>query len=126
MTDEKQRGDYIGMPWDPKLDLFGRVVFNGFDSHPYLVGSATERRDWRDVDVRLVLFDDEFARLFGEETDHRSNPALAVVNMAFSALGKDLTGLPIDFQIEQMTAANAEHSGGRNALGLGSVARPAP
>jgi hypothetical protein len=43
---------------------------------------------------------------------------LAAVNMAFSALGKEMTGLPIDFQLDQMTRANTEHDGPRSALGI--------
>jgi hypothetical protein len=126
MSDEKTRATYVGMPWLPKLDLFAVVVMEAFDARPYLVGSCLARRDWRDVDVRVILDDGEFERWFGEgmiATEHRVNPRLSAINMAFSSLGKEMTGLPIDFQVDQMTRANAEHDGPRNALGLNLVRR---
>lgn len=119
---EVGRANYVGMPHMPKLHRFGEVVYDAFGSHCYLVGSAITRRDWRDVDVRLILTDDEFDVEFGEQTDWRRNRKLAAVNMAWSALGEQMTGLPVDFQIDQRTEANAEHDGQRHALGLGSAA----
>lgn len=80
---------------------------------------ALTRRDWRDVDVRLILRDEEFLAEFGEETDWRRNRKLAATNMAWAALGEQMTGLPIDFQIDQMTEANENpENGARHALGL--------
>lgn len=38
--------------------------------------------------------------------------------IAFSALGKAMTGLPIDFQIQQASWVNAHYTGERSALGL--------
>ena len=38
-----------------------------FGSICYLVGSATKRPDFRDVDVRMILDDEEFHALFGRE-----------------------------------------------------------
>lgn len=49
-------------------------VAEAFDSHPYLVGSATERADYRDVDLRLILMDEEFDRLFDEASRHAPQP----------------------------------------------------
>jgi hypothetical protein len=124
---DKQRATQIGMPWQPKLNYFGHLVWQAFDSCAYLVGSALTRRDYRDVDVRVILDDEDFAQRFERHemsdkgmiaTEHLANPRLAAMNMAFSALGAEITGLPIDFQIDQMTRANAEHPGRRNALGL--------
>jgi hypothetical protein len=117
----KRRVSYVGMPWMPRLNLFALVVMEGFDgAHPYLVGSALDRADFRDVDLRVLLEDAKFDVLFGPEVDWRANPALEAHNMAWAALAKDLTGLPVDFQIEQQTAANAEHGGKvRHPLGVG-------
>lgn len=126
MPDGKCRANFIGMPWQPKLDLYGLIVFDAFGARPYLVGSCLIRRDFRDVDVRVILPDDEFEVLFGEgmiATEHRANPKLSAINMAFSSLGKEMTDLPIDFQIDQMTRANTEHDGPRNALGIGMAKR---
>lgn len=81
------------------------------------MGSALERPDYRDVDVRVILMDDDFLLRFGLQTDWRSNRALKAVNLGFSALGTALTDLPVDFQVEQMTAANDENRD-RHALGI--------
>lgn len=118
--EEKRYADYIASPLARfKLNWFGVVTDEAFDSCPYLVGSALERRDHRDVDVRVILADDEFEQRFGSEVDWRSNRALKAMNLAFSALGQEMTGLPVDFQVEQMTDANASNpTGARNALGI--------
>lgn len=55
-------GDWgVGMPAASRLDQFGRVCHEAFGATAYLVGSALKTTDWRDVDVRVILTDDEFA-----------------------------------------------------------------
>jgi hypothetical protein len=97
------------MPAAMHLDLFGKMVRAAFGSMPYQVGSSTTKKDgWRDVDIRLILSDEDYAKLdIGEPGDNSSNPRWMALCMAFSALGKQMTGLPIDFQIQQRTRANA-------------------
>ena len=48
------------------LEIAAVPVLDAFNSPPYLVGSVEERADFRDVDVRTILDDDEFDALFGE------------------------------------------------------------
>lgn len=96
----------VGMPQSLYLDLFGRIVNEAFGEFPYLVGSAANGKQWRDVDVRLILSDEDYARLIGDVRHEAENPRWQAFNMAFAALGKHLTGLPIDFQIQQQTDAN--------------------
>lgn len=83
----------------------------------YLVGSTmTGKRSEgvRDTDVRLMLSDGRYAEI---------RKVLGVSGLRFLgvAIGQYLasaTGLPIDFQIQQTTAANEAHgSGWRNPLG---------
>lgn len=109
----------VGMPATLRLEAFGSRVFDAYGHHPYLVGSAMRSKTWRDVDVRLMLPDDEFAVLF---PDHRKPPRLdlrwALLCDAISELGRQMTGLPIDFQFQQQTAANDEYDGPRSPLGL--------
>lgn len=113
------RSDFIGMPHMPKLDRFGEIVFQAFAARAYIVGSALTRRDWRDLDVRVILPDDRFEQLFGAETDWRKNPRLAAVATAFAALANQMTSLPVDFGIDQMTEANEDpNSSFRRALGV--------
>ena len=96
-----------------ELDEACKPIFEGFDTPPYLVGSAGERPDFRDVDVRLILGDKEYDALFD------SRPHLwALLSRVIATYLRARTGLPIDFQIQRRTDANARHKKSRNALGL--------
>lgn len=112
-------GPGVGMPAALLLDEFGSQVWHAFGHPPYLVGSAACGKTWRDVDVRLILPDDEYAALgLGDPRyTHRNGKWVSLV-LAYAALGKAMTGLPIDFQIQQQTHANKLYDGPRNALGL--------
>ena len=94
-------------------------AFRGYGC--YLVGSALERPDWRDVDVRLIMSDAEFAALFPDARDRGSwefDPRWLLLTIAISERLSKLTGLPIDFQFQPQTHANEQHKGKRSALGL--------
>lgn len=107
MTDKSEPGVIgVGMPHMLYLDQFGLLVYDAFGNYPYLVGSATVSKQWHDVDVRLILDDDDYLRLIGNVQNEAGNPRWRAFCMAFSELGKRLTGLPIDFQIQQQTQAN--------------------
>jgi len=80
---------------------------------PYLVGSATEHADYRDVDIRVIVQDKAFDRLF-----RRRPEVVRYLNRAFSVWGQQETGLPIDFQIQRFTEANAQFTKPRNPMGL--------
>lgn len=106
-----------GMPASIWLVKFGTIVRDYFGHVAYQVGSSLHTKGWRDVDVRLMLPDDEFAARFGDL--HRSaetDPRLSAVTLAFCALGKAMTGLPIDFQIQPQSWANKHYPGPRSAL----------
>jgi hypothetical protein len=118
---------YVGMPADLMLHEFGSQVWHAFGTPPFLVGSALLRKDWRDVDVRLILDDDVYLALglggthgdpLGPGHEH-SNGKWVALCLAFSALGKQMTGLPIDFQIQSSTWANKVYEKQpRSALGV--------
>lgn len=116
------RANYVGMPEMLKLEIFGSIVWDYFGQPPYQVGSSLKTRNFRDVDVRLILDDDEFEKFVGvRERPLRVGPMWSSLCMAFSALGRELTGLPIDFQIQRMTEANEEYGTcehRRNAIGI--------
>lgn len=119
MTDEKPVFLKIGMPGHLYLEMFGAIVWDYFEKPPYLVGSALSGECPRDVDVRLILDEDEYQRFCGRYvTPERTNPKWAALCMAFSELGRKLTGLPIDFQIQLQRKANDLFTGPREALGL--------
>src|SRR5436190_14742239 len=110
----------VGMPAALLLEEFGSQVWAAFGHPPCLVGSVLQTTDWRDVDVRVILPDEEYEEMgLGEpaENQQRFNGKWVSLCLAYSALGKQMTGLPIDFQIQQRTFANANHQGGRSSLG---------
>jgi hypothetical protein len=89
----------------------------------FLVGSCLARSDYRDVDVRAVLHDEAYDRMF---THHQDVDAFwSLLCEGTSAYLERATGLPIDFQIQRMTDANAKHHGPRNAL-MATVGRGYP
>lgn len=78
---------------------------------PYLVGSALVTKDYRDVDVRIMLDDHHYDDL-AKVVD------LDALHLALSLWGQKVTGLPIDCQVQHTTSANEDFNEIRNALGL--------
>lgn len=121
MTDrtEPQPMVGVGMPAALHLDAFGREINDAFGHLPYLVGTASVGKQWRDVDVRLILPDDEFDALFPPVGPGQFPDGLwSLLCAAISELAKARTGLPVDFQIQRQSYANDRFSGVRQALGL--------
>lgn len=114
----------IGMPASLYLADFGQLVYEAFGEIPYQVGSSlvsNGRPSWRDVDVRLMLDDERYAAEgFGDPERPHDSPKWCALVKAFSLLGRQMTGLPIDFQIQQTSHANHHYSRkqghGRSAL----------
>jgi hypothetical protein len=105
------------MPAAIYLDQFGQHLFEAFGETPFLVGSALYGKEWRDVDVRVILDDDVFDNMFpGWIGAGQNDMRWSIVCAAFSELGRARTGLPIDFQIQRMTDANASYQGPREPL----------
>lgn len=123
MTDKPKRTKfcYVGAPAIFLLDQALVPVVQAFDGYAYLVGSALERPDWRDVDVRLIMEDAAFKALFPDapltsaswELDTRWRLMTIAIAQHLSAV----TGLPVDFQFQPQTFANEKHKGRRNPLG---------
>ncbi len=118
MTWNKQRGLQLTTVALYELDRACELIFRAFDGPPYLVGTAGDGKadGYRDVDVRLILGDDEFAA---------ACPTRARWELLCRSIGAylhDRTGLPIDFQIQRATEANERYGRGtgsvRNALGM--------
>lgn len=96
------------------LDAACGIVARAFPG-TYLVGTAAAGDTWRDVDVRSILADDDFDRLFGGD-DGRHRWELVCLTTAVYLCGQ--TGLPVDYQIQRQTEANARHpDGARTPLG---------
>ena len=118
----------VGMPAALHLESFGALLSDAFDGEvPYQVGSSLETTAWRDVDVRVMLDDEQYEAMgFGDPERPHSNAKWVAWVLAFSALGTAMTGLPIDFQIQQTSHANAKDDGPRSALGVRTRLRGAP
>lgn len=100
------------------LDLACQPIAEAFSDLGYgvfLVGTAAERGEYRDVDVRMILTDksyDKFAKAASAE-------GMAFLGLAIGQYLASMTELPIDFQIQRMTEANERHAGKtRNPLGV--------
>lgn len=93
---------------DHACDLLRRA----FDT-PYLVGTAARGGAFRDVDVRLMLAEDDYAAAC--PTIERWE----LLSLAISTWLSERTGLPIDFQIQRTNVANERYPDGpRNPLGM--------
>ncbi|MER9586984.1 hypothetical protein [Mesorhizobium sp. M0276] len=122
---KRKKASYIGVPAVFKFDLACKHIndaYGGFGC--YVVGSALERPDWRDVDVVLILEDEAFKREF-PGTSHSTfefDTKWLIHTVAISEWLKAQTGLPIAFKIQPQTWANKTHSTKegkrRNAIGL--------
>lgn len=112
------KGCYLSTLELHELDEACAPFVAAFGHPPYLVGSVNERPDFRDVDVRLILPDDEYDALF------QAHKGLwALLSRLSSSHLKAKTGLPVDFQVQRMTEANEKYGrgSGRNPLGSRSL-----
>lgn len=118
-TKPKWRANYVAAPAFFSLNHACLVINKALDGFGcYLVGSSIERRDYRDVDVRYIMDDADYDRMFRNE-DGWLNPLWSLMCTSISLWLSQQSGLPVDFQIQRQTQANAEHHGRpRHALGL--------
>jgi hypothetical protein len=129
MTEElnPSKASYVGAPAIFLLERECKSILRAFWSDEgvvglYRVGSSLERPDWRDVDVRLIMDDKSFKTLFPKCDPSRCNwefdDRWLLLTTAISAHLSRVTGLPVDFQFQPMSHANARHSGRRDAIGI--------
>lgn len=119
-TEKRKKATYVGAPACFALEQCCQILVDAFPDYGcYLVGSALERQDWRDVDVRYILSDEEFAKLFPDAGRHwEHDPRWLLLTLSISKWMQSVTGLPIDSQFQPQTHANERHKGMRNAMGL--------
>jgi len=124
-TEPRKKAIYVGAPAAFKLEQACQMINDALRSNDesvgccYLVGSALERADWRDVDVRYIMADAAFESLFPRAGQHwEHDPRWLLFTVSIAAWLAEYTALPIDFQIQPQTHANARHAGSRSALGL--------
>lgn len=107
----------VGGPGFTKLNHFGGFIKDAYGETPYLVGSAAVGKTWRDVDVRLMLPDARFDAMFGTFRPFGLGAMWCLLTASISALGTDMTGLPVDFQFQPVSHANERYKGVRHPLG---------
>lgn len=88
-----------------------------YDAPVYLVGSVLTNKQYRDIDLRLILPDDEVARM--------PDQVRLLINIALSDLitSTSMAPAPVDFQIQSMTEANVPEHGARHPLGINAHGR---
>jgi hypothetical protein len=131
---KRTKGVYVGAPACFALELACQQLNAAFDKGDvfgcYLVGSALQRADWRDIDVRMIMSDDAFMDEFpnsvhdGAPYGWEFDPKWIVMTVAISRWLAEQTGLPVDFQFQPQTHANERHKGPRNALGMRLTLEP--
>lgn len=98
------------------LDLACKPISEAFNGGVYHVGTSAEgRQEYRDVDVRVMLADKDYDRLvkaIGQD-------AVNFLSLAVAVYLASQTAMPIDFQFQRTTEANAKHGDKfRNPLGI--------
>lgn len=110
-----KRCNWIPAPAYFNLNMACIAVNKAFSEHGYgcyLVGSALQKRDYRDVDVRFIMQDDAWDRMFGVERANRPDlhPLWSLMCSGIACWLQKQTGLPVDFQIQKAAIANEEFS----------------
>ena len=106
-----------GLPTIPSESLllrdWARRVRKMFlDKMPYQVGSSLTDRDYRDVDVCVLLTEKQFNAI-------KENIDIERLNLCVSLWGQKVTGLPIDFKVQEQESANIEFKDKvRGAIGM--------
>ena len=98
----------LGEPHAMNLVNACALVEAAFNETPYLVGSAAGiKREYRDVDVRVILNDDKYVALFGEGP-RQCSPFFNLICCGVSSWLAGVTGLPIDFQVQRRSQVSDE------------------
>src|SRR5262245_5873846 len=106
----KRRPHYLGQTNFYNLNAACRTVLSAFafGYGVFLVGSALRTKDYRDVDVRVMLPDDTFTVLFPNYKHSGTDPYWNFICTSISEWLQARTGLPVDFQIQKASLANEE------------------
>ncbi|MDE2096524.1 MAG: hypothetical protein KGL39_04700 [Patescibacteria group bacterium] len=118
----ESRANYLTVTEFASLKLVAETVGDCFPDNygVFHVGSSITRKDYRDVDVRLIMADEAFERLFGKTEAHPKNLDFWMLTCwAISEWMQKRTGLPIDFQIQAIGSADNKDKGPRNGLFFG-------
>lgn len=118
---------YVGVPAIFKLELACQQITEAFCGgqfgHIYMVGSATERPDFRDVDLVCILHDADFNKLFPDVADiergiWEHDTRWLLLTIMISDWLSSLIGMTVDFKFQAMSFANKYHAKHRQPMGL--------
>jgi hypothetical protein len=106
----KFRAHYLGQNDFYNLNAACKTVLSAFHFSwgVFLVGSCLRTKDFRDVDVRAIVPDAEFDRLFPDYKPDRCGTFWNFICTTISEWLRARTGLPVDFQVQRATDANKE------------------
>lgn len=113
---DRERVSFLTVSQQFNLNTVCSSVTKLFGYGIYQVGSSLKRQDFRDVDLRCILSNEEFDRMFAIQNGDK---ILKFFNVSISEWLQSRTGLPIDFQFQREQQANEEFNGPRNAVGIG-------
>lgn len=114
-----ERVNYLTVSENASIKLAAEPIDRAFSGSLgcYHVGSSISKPNYRDVDIRLILEDEYFERLFGPTN---ATPAQLdrwfLICWALSEWMQKRTGLPIDFQIQRQSEVKQYRGQPRNAL----------
>ena len=113
MTEKPSRSLYLSVEDIWRLSQAMRPIEEAFGGTAWIVGSVLERDNWRDVDVRIILDDEDYGRIFHPVVNNEvgvpcglEDQFRMVLQTAISGMLRQTTGLPIDFQVQSKTEAN--------------------
>ena len=122
MTEETKKGagvvraTYLPAPNIYALHNACQLVHTAFRETSYgvyLVGSCLQGRDYRDVDVRLLMRDEAYDSMFGippfQKGDGRMHALWSLMCLTTSEWLAKQSGLPVDFQIQRASTANEKY-----------------
>lgn len=117
-------GSHVGSPGWLLLNHAAVMLHEAYRAVPYLVGSATMTRTWRDVDVRVMVPDGQFTAMFpGIARPLHMNPLWSLHCAGVSLWLRQATGLPVDFQVQSDSHA-VDLYGSKPRVPLGIYPRP--
>lgn len=98
--------------------VYVEQLFNG--ESVYQVGSSVvsnrSEKPHRDVDMRVMLPSKKFKQL-------QKIVSIDRLGVAVSIWGQKVTGMPIDFQVQDTDYANEHHKGVRSAVAIRGIAK---
>jgi hypothetical protein len=112
-----------GMPAALILDVWAGLFRDVYGVVPYQVGSSVHGKQWRDIDIRGMLWPTDWARILCDVDPDRPavwshHPQWVASCLQVATWASTFTGLPVDFQWQTADYANEKYPGYRVPLGI--------